>query len=186
MNASNTPLPTCIDGISGADNIAQVWRDHYSDIFNSVNQTIDVVYNVDESTDFGDVVVLSEGVERAVRELVVNKSCGIDGIYAEHKLMLYSSHVLFRLLALCMSSFLVHGVLPDEMMAVALVPIIKSKSGRIMSKDNYRPIALASIVSKVLEKILLNRLYILCRVQGKRKNDASQPSLMPQNSCCTY
>ena len=54
-----------------------------------------------------------------------------------------------------MSSFLVHGFLADEIMAVALVPIIKSKSGRIMSKDNYRPIALASIVSKVLEKILL-------------------------------
>ena len=158
MNASNTPLPTCIDGISGADNIAQMWRDHYSDIFNSVNPVIDVVYNVDESTDFGDVVVPSEEVERAVRELVANKSCGIDGIYAEH--MLYSSHVLFRLLGLCMSSFLVHGFLPDEMMAVALVPIIKSKSGRIMSKDNYRPIDLASIVSKVLEKILLNRLYI--------------------------
>ena len=62
-----------------------------------------------------------------------------------------------------MSSFLVHGFLSDKMMAVALVPIIKSKSGRIMSKDNYRPIALASIIrhiSKVLEKILLNRLYI--------------------------
>ena len=160
MNASNTPLPTCIDGISGADNIAQMWRDHYSDIFNSVYQTIDVVglYNVDEYTDFGDVVVPSEEVERAVCELVVNKSCGIDGIYAEH--MLCSSYVLFRLLALCMSSFLVHGFLPDEMMAVALVQIIKSKSGRIMSKDNYRPIALASIFSKVLEKILLNRLYI--------------------------
>ena len=40
----------------------------------------------------------------------------------------------------CMSSFLIPGFLPDEMMAVALVPIIKSKSGRIMSKDNYRPI----------------------------------------------
>ena len=47
-------------------------------------QSIDVVYNVDKSTDFGDVVVPSEEVERAVRELVVNKSCGIDGIYAEH------------------------------------------------------------------------------------------------------
>ena len=102
----------------------------------------------------------SEEIKRAVRELVVNQSCGIDGIYAEH--MLYSSHVLFRLLGLCrpMSSFLVHGFLPEEMMAVALVPIIKSKSGRIMSKDNYRPIALASIVSKVLETFILNRLYI--------------------------
>ena len=37
----------------------------------------------------------SEELERAVRELVVNKSCGIDGIYGKH--MLYSSHVLFRL-----------------------------------------------------------------------------------------
>ena len=158
LNASNTPLLTSIDGISGADNIAQMWRDHYSDIFNYVNQTIDVVYNVDESTDFGDVVVLSEEVERALRELVVNKSCDIDGIYADH--MLYSSQDLFRLLGLCMSSFLVHGFLPDEMRAVALVPIIKSKSGRIMSNDIYRPIALASIVSKVLEKILLNSLHI--------------------------
>ena len=74
-----------------------------------------------------------------------------------HPITLYYA---MQISALCMSSFLVHGFLPDEMMAVALVPIIKSKSGRIMSKDNYRPIALASIVSNVLEKILLNRLYI--------------------------
>ena len=59
-----------------------------------------------------------------------------------------------------MCSFLVHGFLPDEMMAVTLVPILKSKSGRIISKDNYNPIALASIVSKVLGKIILNRVYI--------------------------
>ena len=39
-----------------------------------------------------------------------------------------------------------------------LVPVIKSKTGRIMSKDNYRPIALASIVSKVAESIIFNRI----------------------------
>ena len=60
----------------------------------------------------------SEEVE-TVRQLVANKSCGIDGIYAEH--MLYSSHVLFRLLGLCMSSFLVHGFL-HEMMAASSCP----------------------------------------------------------------
>ena len=45
-------------------------------------------------------------------------------------------------------------------MSVILIPVIKSKTGRIMSKDNYRPIALASIVSKVTELIILNRISL--------------------------
>jgi len=38
------------------------------------------------------------------------------------------------------------------------VPIIKDKVGKINSIDNYRPRALASVLSKVLERIILNRL----------------------------
>ena len=44
------------------------------------------------------------------------------------------------------------------MLAVVLVPIIKDKTGRIDRIDNYRPIALASVVSKVVERILLDRI----------------------------
>ena len=43
-------------------------------------------------------------------------------------------------------------------MSVVLVPIIKDKSGKINSKDNYRPIAIASTLSKLLEILLLERL----------------------------
>ena len=43
-------------------------------------------------------------------------------------------------------------------MSVILVPIIKDKAGKINSKKNYRPIALASIISKVLELVILNRI----------------------------
>ena len=43
-------------------------------------------------------------------------------------------------------------------MSVVLVPIIKDKAGKINSKKNYRPIALASIISKVLELIILDRI----------------------------
>jgi hypothetical protein len=45
-------------------------------------------------------------------------------------------------------------------MYVVLVPIIKDKSGKINCKDNYRPIAIASIMSKLLEKLLHERLLI--------------------------
>jgi len=46
-------------------------------------------------------------------------------------------------------SLFVHGILPDSMIYVVLVPIVKIKTA---SKSNYRLIALASIVSKGFEK----------------------------------
>ena len=43
-------------------------------------------------------------------------------------------------------------------MSVCLIPVIKDKRAKISNKDNYRPVAIASIVSKVLEMVLLDRL----------------------------
>ena len=44
------------------------------------------------------------------------------------------------------------------MLAVVLVPIINDRTGRIDQLDNYRPIALSSIMSKVVEIIVLGRI----------------------------
>ena len=52
-------------------------------------------------------------------------------------------------------------VLPDSMLAVVLVPIIKDKTGRIDRIGNYRPIALASMVSKVVERIIVRQDFSL-------------------------
>ena len=62
------------------------------------------------------------------------------------------------LLSMCFSSLFVHGFLPKSLMSVVLLPIIKNKCGNISSKENYRPIALASIMSKLIEIIVLNRI----------------------------
>ena len=42
-------------------------------------------------------------------------------------------------------------------MSVVLIPIIKDKKAKI-SSNYYRPVAIASVVSKVVERILLDRL----------------------------
>ena len=53
-----------------------------------------------------------------------------------------------------------HGELPDSMLSVVLVPVVKDKTGKISSLENYRQIALASVLAKVLEQIILDRLQL--------------------------
>ena len=68
---------------------------------------------------------------------------------------------------MCITGFFVHGFLPSSLLSVVLVPIIKDKCGKINSKDNYRPIALASIVSKIVENIVRQNVsYAVNNVQS--------------------
>ena len=61
-----------------------------------------------------------------------------------------TSGIIPYLITKCMTSFLVHGQLPDSLMSVVPVTIIKDKLGKINSKNNYRHIATASIMSKLI------------------------------------
>lgn len=153
MNNAKTSLPSNINGVSGSNEIAELWRRHYCDLFNSVKNDQIVIDNVDFSDS---MVVQSDEVYEAILQLGNNKACGLDRITAEH--LKYSSHRLHPLLSLCFTGFLTHGVLPDSIMSVLLVPVIKDKAAKLNDLQNYRPIALASILSKVLERILLTRL----------------------------
>ncbi len=69
---------------------------------------------------------------------------------------------------LAFTGFCIHGFLPESMISVLIVPVIKDKAGAINSKDNYRPIALASIVSKLVEKIMLNRMETHMLIQSNQ------------------
>ena len=100
-------------------------------------------------------------VENAIKCLDINKTDGMDGVYAEH--LKHCDKRIVPLLAMCITGFFVHGFLPSSLLSVVyvvLVPIIKDKCSNINSKDNYRPIALASIVSKKIENILLDRMSV--------------------------
>ena len=112
-------------------------------------------------------------VIEAIKELSLNKSCGLDGITAEH--LKHASAKLPYLLSMAITGFFVHGFLPDAMLSILIVPVIKDKAGNINAKDNYRPIALASIISKIIESIMLNRMetYIITQANQfgfKKKN----------------
>lgn len=51
-----------------------------------------------------------------------------------------------------------HGLLPDSVCSVMLVPVVKDKARKISSLDIYWPITLASTLCQVLEKNMLDRI----------------------------
>ena len=103
---------------------------------------------------YEELLVSIEDVTHAIEKLDINKAYGSDGIFSEH--LKYESNVLKPLLAVCFASFISRGFLPESMSSVVLVPVIKDKAGKISYNDNYRPIALASVISKLVEVIILD------------------------------
>ena len=158
MNASKVPLPSQIDGVEGAAEIAERWKVHFHNLFNCINDSECTQLDVDLSTIFSDVKVSVTELQEAISTLDHRKSCGSDDIYPQH--LLYAPASALNLLTSCFTSMLVHGVLPESLLDVTIIPIIKNKAGNINSIDNYRPIAIASVLSKILEKILLSRLEV--------------------------
>ena len=59
---------------------------------------------------------------------------------------------------LTMMSILLTGQLPSTLMHVVIIPLLKCKSKDPADVINYRPIAIATALSKVLEQVLLSRL----------------------------
>ena len=155
-NNSKTPLPDHIDEAKGTDEILKLWKKHFHDIFNCLKPTnkTNRPYVLDNAIQ--EIAVKPHMVIEAIKELSINKSCGLDGITAEH--LKYASDKLPHLLSMAITGFFSHGFLPDAMLSVLIVPVIKDKAGNINAKDNYRPIALASIISKIIETIILNRM----------------------------
>ena len=96
-----------------------------------------------------------ENVKLSMKHVKSGKSPGMDGLYGEH--FKHAHDKLYALLALLYNAIIIHGFLPDKIMDTLLVPLVKDKRGCLTKSDNYRPLALTCIVSKVLELLILDR-----------------------------
>ena len=157
INQNSQLHATTIDGINGEANIANYWRNHFHGILNSnvCDQALknSILGTLDDIQHDARMTVCYTDVQTLIHKLEFGKSAGPDGICAE---ALKCAHdQLSVLLSLCFTLFLSHGYLPPKLIETTIVPIIKNKCGNISSSSNYRPIALATIISKLLESILL-------------------------------
>ena len=83
------------------------------------------------------------------------KSCGHDGINGWLLKKLSSS--LSLPLSIAINKSMQSGEVPSSCKIAKVIPIFKSKDSQLF--ENYRPISLLTVLSKILEKTIYKRLY---------------------------
>ena len=80
MNNSKLSLPNVIDGVTGSNNIVNMWKSHYNDLFHCLAKdttTNGLCQNVEYDLD---VEMSHSVIINAINELSDNKSCRLDGL----------------------------------------------------------------------------------------------------------
>ena len=151
---------TFIDGQGDSFNIAKSFSDYFVNIYvdsshdtNAVDEFNRLYKSHNTQVVASMPVVDVESIEKCINLLKCNKSAGHDGIFAEHLLNSHPSIVTH--LKILFHLILSHAHVPASFGKGVVIPIIKDKHGALSSMENYRPITLSPIISKVFESFLL-------------------------------
>ena len=101
--------------------------------------------------------VSSRNISAALDAMLNNKAGDCYCLRTEHYKL--AGDLYYSALALCINAMFTHGYIPVNATHAIICPTVKDKKGDLSSISNYRPIALATIFSKILEHIILDRIY---------------------------
>ena len=97
-------------------------------------------------------------VNKILKNIHIDKATGPDGI--NNRILKTCSDQLSIPLAIIFNKCIQTETFPTQWKYANFCPIFKTGDSQIIS--NYRPISLLSLVSKIFEKILYNRMYNYC------------------------
>ena len=126
--------------------------------------------------------VNNESVTNAIKSLNTNASCGLDGISC--KIIKLCGNELVPSLVFLINKSFSSGCFPRDWKEAKVFPL--HKKGNIEEMNNFRPISVLSIISKIIEKIVNTEMDsffvnsgLLCKKQfGFRKNHSTETALV--------
>ena len=134
------------------------------------------------------MIVCSTVITRLIGKLESGKSSEPDDISPES--LKFANNRLSVLLSLCFSICLPHGYMPPDMIKTTIVPIVKNKYGNLSKTSNYRPIALATSISKVFESVILLKceeyLFTSSNQFGYKKGHSTDLCIYALKECIEY
>ena len=146
--------------MDGNSEPSERFADVYGQLYNSTDDQEDIQVITTEveshinSNSLSDVDKITESlIVDVIREIKPNKK---DPVFTfNSNCMKHAPSFLHTHLANMMRSFLVHGYVCDTLRGAMIIPLIKDKLGDVEASDNYRSIALSSVILKNFDWIVI-------------------------------
>ena len=156
-NSKATKFVQVIDGCTGEEAIAERWRAHYEQLYNSINDheskrqfNTRLSQLLVDGAD--DVKFTVHDVASACKQQKMGKAVGADNVAMEA--LIYGSVKLYVHISLLFSLCITYGHVPDSLTQSFMVPLVKNKAGNLSDINNYRAIAISPALSKLFECLL--------------------------------
>ena len=190
-NVLNKTQPDSYCNLGSLNVNAENFNNHFSTVGEKLsNQIVD--NNIDPVSYLGNrsqnVLVLSEVSEDEIIDIVAgfgDAAAGCDGI--PMSILKKVIHIIRLPLLHIFNTSFSSGIFPDELKISKVSPIYKH--GKKTDLNNYRPISILPALSKILEKLLYNRLEIFINENnilsdsqyGFRKNRSTTSAIIDLN-----
>ena len=167
LNKKAKKLPCSVNNTVGEENIADLFKEKYSQLLNCVSYSSVKMQNIVSMIKDGIASCCTKGkcyydhnvdidaVNKAVRSLKRGKVDGTCYLYSDH--LINGSKMLMVYISLMFKAMFSHGVVPRNLLESKIIPIPKNKKKSLSDLNNYRGIALSSIVGKILDKVLISK-----------------------------
>jgi hypothetical protein len=156
--------------VNGAHNISELFLSKYDELYNSVSYDASEMNAVKDSLDSMISSKCASGsctdsehcttVDQVCESILFMKGSkhdGQTGHYSDH--IINGTRKLHVFLSLLFSSMIFHGCAPDGLHLSTLIPIPKNKRKSLNDSNNYRAIALSSVLGKLLDRVILSKHY---------------------------
>ena len=158
MRNNKQSFPNNIDGKD--ENIPQYFANKYENLYNSVNDSNDLLIveeNISQrikNTDICEVLKITPTlVKEASEKLKPDKSDPVSAIFSDY--LINAPDILYQHLSDAMKTYITHGHLTQTLAIYTLLPMIKDKLGKASDSNNYRSIAISSVILKLLDWVII-------------------------------
>jgi hypothetical protein len=139
--------------------LCEIFNTYFSSVFNSKNYDTLPDINIELDPNLDNIAITEDEVSKELSKLNTTKAPGPDGLST--RVLKECKEELKAPITRLFNISLHTGKLPNDWKKANVVPIFKK--GSKLEVSNYRPVSLLPIISKILERCVLNKIIEIIR-----------------------